>query len=79
MAHSACGDELYSVGIVAEFIFFLLSSDDIGCRFQIVVLSAYKQIRSQSADILSDIDEDNYDRAFNFLRPGKSHRYLVPY
>lgn len=41
-------------------------------RFQVVVLSAYKQIRSQSDDILSDIDEDNYDRAFSFLRPGKS-------
>ncbi|KAF8160850.1 FAD binding domain-containing protein [Crassisporium funariophilum] len=38
-------------------------------RFQVVVLSAYKQIRSQSDDILSDIDEDNYDRAFSFLRP----------
>ncbi|PPQ62915.1 hypothetical protein CVT24_006155 [Panaeolus cyanescens] len=38
-------------------------------RFQVVVLSAYKQIRSQSDDILSDIDEDNYDRAFAFLRP----------
>ncbi|KAF8973166.1 hypothetical protein BDZ97DRAFT_1900957 [Flammula alnicola] len=38
-------------------------------RFQVVVLSAYKQIRSQSNDILSDIDEDNYDRAFSFLRP----------
>ena len=40
-------------------------------RFQVVVLSAYKQIRSQSEDILSDIDEDNYDRAFNTLRPGE--------
>ncbi|KAF9049926.1 FAD binding domain-containing protein [Panaeolus papilionaceus] len=38
-------------------------------RFQVVVLSAYKQIQSQSDDILSDIDEDNYDRAFAFLRP----------
>ncbi|KAG2015793.1 hypothetical protein CC2G_009028 [Coprinopsis cinerea AmutBmut pab1-1] len=38
-------------------------------RFQIVVLSAYKQIRSQSEGILSDIDEDNYDRAFALLRP----------
>ncbi|CAA7261651.1 unnamed protein product [Cyclocybe aegerita] len=38
-------------------------------RFQVVVLSAYKQIRSQSDDVLSDIDEDNYDRAFSFLRP----------
>ncbi|KAG5725691.1 hypothetical protein E4T56_gene7323 [Termitomyces sp. T112] len=38
-------------------------------RFQIVVLSAYKQIRAQKMDILCDIDEDNYDRAFAFLRP----------
>ncbi|KAJ7502906.1 FAD binding domain-containing protein [Mycena galericulata] len=38
-------------------------------RFQVVVLSAYKQIRAQSADVLSDIDEDNFDRAFSFLRP----------
>ena len=46
-------------------------------RFQIVVLSAYKQIRSQSDDILSDIDEDNYDRAFNYLRPGKSVSFVA--
>jgi hypothetical protein len=39
-------------------------------RFQVVVLSAYKQIRSQNVDVLSDIDEDNFDRAFAFLRPG---------
>ncbi|KAG6913405.1 hypothetical protein DXG01_007066, partial [Tephrocybe rancida] len=38
-------------------------------RFQVVVLSAYKQIRAQNTDILCDIDEDNYDRAFAFLRP----------
>ncbi|KAF9010477.1 FAD binding domain-containing protein, partial [Cyathus striatus] len=36
----------------------------------VAFLSAYKQIRSQTDDILSDIDEDNYDRAFTFLRPG---------
>ncbi|KAK0226141.1 FAD binding domain-containing protein [Armillaria fumosa] len=38
-------------------------------RFQLVVLSAYKQIRAQSTPILSDIDEDKFDRAFAFLRP----------
>ncbi|KII95738.1 hypothetical protein PLICRDRAFT_129672 [Plicaturopsis crispa FD-325 SS-3] len=38
-------------------------------RFQVVVLSAYKQIRAQSTNVLSDIDEDNFDRAFSFLRP----------
>ncbi|KAF8653329.1 hypothetical protein AX16_004029 [Volvariella volvacea WC 439] len=38
-------------------------------RFQIVVLSAYKQIHAQNANVLSDINEDNYDRAFSLLRP----------
>lgn len=38
-------------------------------RFQVVVLSAYKQILAQSASVLSEIDEDNFDRAFGFLRP----------
>lgn len=32
-------------------------------------MSAYKQIRNQSTAVLSDIDEDNFDRAFNILRP----------
>ncbi|KAJ3931130.1 MAG: FAD binding domain-containing protein [Lentinula lateritia] len=40
-------------------------------RFQVVVLSAYKQMRAQSVDVLSDVDEDNFDRAFTYLRPGK--------
>ncbi|KAG2352443.1 hypothetical protein BDR07DRAFT_1437629 [Suillus spraguei] len=38
-------------------------------RFQIVVMSAYQQIRSTKLDILNDIDEDNYDRAFAAIRP----------
>ncbi|KAI0364421.1 FAD/NAD-P-binding domain-containing protein [Pilatotrama ljubarskyi] len=38
-------------------------------RFLIVVLSAYKQIRSQSEGVLADVDEDNFDKAFSFLRP----------
>ncbi|KAI0090520.1 hypothetical protein BDY19DRAFT_991965 [Irpex rosettiformis] len=38
-------------------------------RFLVVVLSAYKQIRSQSENILADIDEDNFDKAFEFFRP----------
>ena len=40
------------------------------CRFLVVVLTAYKQIRSQKEYVLSDIDEDNFDRAFKFFRPG---------
>ncbi|KAG1740887.1 uncharacterized protein EDB91DRAFT_1248267 [Suillus paluster] len=39
-------------------------------RFQMVVMSAYQQIRSTDLDILSDVDEDNYDRAFAAIRPG---------
>jgi len=39
-------------------------------RFQIVVMSAYQQIRSTDLDILNDVDEDNYDRAFAAIRPG---------
>lgn len=34
-----------------------------------VVLSVYKQIRAQTSPVLSDIDEDNFDRAFEILRP----------
>ncbi|EMD33059.1 hypothetical protein CERSUDRAFT_108283 [Gelatoporia subvermispora B] len=38
-------------------------------RFLVVVLSAYKQIRAQSANALADIEEKSFDRAFAFLRP----------
>ncbi|KAJ7729315.1 putative halogenase [Mycena metata] len=38
-------------------------------RFLVVVLSIYRQINSQAAPVLADVDEDNFDRAFDFLRP----------
>ncbi|KAF7316703.1 hypothetical protein HMN09_00403400 [Mycena chlorophos] len=38
-------------------------------RFLLVVMGAYKQIRNQSDAVLSDIDEDNFDRAFDLIRP----------
>ncbi|KAG6855641.1 Flavin-dependent halogenase armH1 [Tephrocybe sp. NHM501043] len=38
-------------------------------RFLVVVLGIYKQIRSQAEDVLSDIDVDNFDKAFCLLRP----------
>ncbi|KIP05710.1 putative halogenase [Phlebiopsis gigantea 11061_1 CR5-6] len=38
-------------------------------RFLIVVLGTYKQMRNQNLAIMSDIDEDNFDRAFDLLRP----------
>ena len=47
-------------------------------RFLVVVLGAYKQIKSQREDVLSDISEDNFDRAFKLLRPGEaSHRHVA--
>lgn len=37
--------------------------------FLVVVMAALKQIRMQEKPILSDLDEDGFDRAFNILRP----------
>lgn len=39
-------------------------------RFLVVVWAVYKQMKSQTAPILAEVDEDNFDRAFDFLRPG---------
>lgn len=39
-------------------------------RFQMIVLSAYKQIRATRFDVLNDVDEDGYERAFTTIRPG---------
>ncbi|KAH7908475.1 putative halogenase, partial [Hygrophoropsis aurantiaca] len=38
-------------------------------RFLVVVLGTYKQMRNQSQPVMSDIDEDNFDRAFDLIRP----------
>ncbi|KAF8067711.1 hypothetical protein FPV67DRAFT_1764766 [Lyophyllum atratum] len=38
-------------------------------RFLLIVLSAYKQMRALDQPVLSDINEENFDRAFNFFRP----------
>ncbi|KAF7318411.1 hypothetical protein HMN09_00350300 [Mycena chlorophos] len=38
-------------------------------RFMMVVLAAYRQILHQTLPALSDVEEDNYDRAFSFIRP----------
>ncbi|KAF8206001.1 putative halogenase [Mycena galopus ATCC 62051] len=38
-------------------------------RFLVVVLGVYKQIHNQDSTVLSDINEDNFDRAFDFIRP----------
>lgn len=39
-------------------------------RFLLVVLGTYKQIRNQAFPVMSDVDEDNFDRAFDLIRPG---------
>lgn len=41
-------------------------------RFLLVVLSAYKQMMHQDEPVLSDYNEDNFDRAFSFFKPGLS-------
>jgi hypothetical protein len=51
----------------------------VGLRFLIVVLSVYKQIRAQSEDVLCDVGEDNFNRAFDFLRPGIDHIHRPPF
>ncbi|KAL8941209.1 MAG: hypothetical protein Q9216_002386 [Gyalolechia sp. 2 TL-2023] len=38
-------------------------------RFLLVVLSAYKQMRRQDQSILSGVDADNFDEAFNAFKP----------
>ena len=43
----------------------------------VVVLSAYKQIRAQSSHVLADIDDDNFDKAFAFFRPGIPFLFLT--
>ncbi|KAI1263637.1 hypothetical protein F5Y18DRAFT_438002 [Xylariaceae sp. FL1019] len=37
--------------------------------FLVVVMAALKQIRMQETPVLSDVDEEGFDRAFNFLKP----------
>jgi hypothetical protein len=72
LAHEKIFVELHKVYSVVDGLFYLLTK--VSCatlsRFQMVVISAYKQIRSTDLDILNDIDEDNYDRAFAAFRPG---------
>lgn len=43
-------------------------------RFLLIVLSTMKQIREQEKPILSDWDEEGFDKAFAFFRPSKTFR-----
>ena len=40
-------------------------------RFLLVVLGSYKQMKAQKVDVLSNVSEDNFDRAFDLIRPGE--------
>ena len=41
-------------------------------RFLLMVLSAYRQIRSQDEDVLSEAGADNIDEAFALFRPSQT-------
>ena len=45
-------------------------------RFLLVVLGAYKQMQHQKEPVLSDFNEDNFDRAFSFFKPSEFY-YLT--
>lgn len=46
-------------------------------RFLLVVLSALKQIREGDEAVLSDFDEEGFDRAFSFFRPSAYFTSLI--
>lgn len=46
-------------------------------RFLLVVMTALKQIRKGEELLISDVDEDGFDRAFDFFKPGE-YRHLPP-
>ena len=69
MAH--CQSSTKVRGIPYQSIRFLKNMITSYTWFLMVVMGAYKQMRAQSEPVLSDIGEDNFDRAFDFLRPGE--------
>lgn len=46
-------------------------------RFLLVVLSALKQIRKQYEPVLSDFDEEGFDKAFSFFRPSTTFLFTI--
>lgn len=46
-------------------------------RFLLVVMTALKQIRKGEELLISDVDEDGFDRAFDFFKPGE-YRHMPP-
>lgn len=66
MAYRTCDEIVHKV---ARLSFSVKKRLTARRRFLVVVLGAYKQMRAQRENVLSDIGEDNFDRAFKFLRP----------
>lgn len=65
MAHQAICYELHQVRL-SNLLELIHDYFSLCHRFRVVVLSSYKQILAQSTNVLSDIDEDNFDRASVF-------------
>lgn len=68
MAYRANIDLIHKVRKLALIAKMGLTARD---RFLVVVLSAYKQMKAQGENVLSNVDEDNFDRAFKFFRPSE--------
>ena len=68
---------IYTVGLV-QYVEGPELTSSYYLRFLVVVMGAYLQIRAQDAPVLQDVDEDNFDRAFDLLRPGTSRLKHLP-
>ena len=48
-------------------------------RFLLVVMGSYKQIRNQSFPVLKEVKEDNFDHAFDMIRPSMEKPLLLSF
>ena len=71
MAHPTHGDSIYVVRRQPGPVAMKLTA---WWRLLVAVSGAYKQMKLQSENVLSDIGEDSIDRAFKLLRPGEPSR-----
>lgn len=74
MAYPSCVDIVYEVRSQNSLLDHIMIRIRVlilwRSRFLLVVLSVYKQIRAEPFDVLSDVTEENFDKAFDFIRPG---------
>jgi len=80
--HLALTGALSAAGTIASSIHDTLTEEECAkwhnakvsvayTRFLLVVLGSYKQMKAQSVDVLSNVSEDNFDRAFDLIRPSE--------